>query len=90
MPIQKNNNYWLNREKQLLIKAIEEEDKLEILLKKAYKKAKNEIEKEIASLFIKYAKDNKLTYAEASKMLTGMLKLVRCLQEKNLENGKWT
>ncbi len=71
MPIQKNNNYWLNREKQLLIKAIEEEDKLEILLKKAYKKAKNEIEKEIASLFIKYAKDNKLTYAEASKMLTG-------------------
>ena len=39
MPIQKNNNYWLNREKQLLIKAIEEEDKLEILLKKAYKKS---------------------------------------------------
>lgn len=71
MPIQKNKDYWLNREKQLLIKAIEEEDKLEILLKKAYKKAKNEIEKEIASLFIKYAKDNKLTYAEASKMLTG-------------------
>ncbi len=71
MPIQKNNNYWLNREKQLLIKAIEEEDKLEILLKKAYKKAKKEIEKEIATLFMKYAKDNKLTYAEASKILTG-------------------
>ncbi len=70
MPIQKNKDYWLNREKQLLIKAIEEEDKLEILLKKAYKKAKKEIEKEIAALFMKYAKDNKLTYAEASKMLT--------------------
>lgn len=71
MPIQKNKNYWLNREKQLLIKAIEEEDKLEILLKKAYKKAKKEIEKEIATLFMKYAKDNKLTYSQASKMLTG-------------------
>lgn len=70
MPIQKNKDYWLKRERQLLIKAIEEEDKLEILLKKAYKKAKKEIEKEIAALFMKYAKDNKLTYAEASKMLT--------------------
>lgn len=71
MPIQKNKDYWLNREKQLLIKAIEEEDKLEILLKKAYKKAKKEIEKEIANLFIKYAKDNKLTYSQATRLLQG-------------------
>ena len=65
-----NKQYWIDRENQKLNKGIKDCNKLAKDLQSHYKKAYKEIEKEINNLFEKYAKDNELTYAEASKYLT--------------------
>ena len=65
-----NRNYWEKREEEKLNKGIKDCNKLAKELQSHYKKAYKEIEKEINNLFEKYAKDNELTYAEASKYLT--------------------
>lgn len=65
-----NKKYWENREKEKLNKGIKDCNKLAKELQSHYKKAYKEIEKEINYLFEKYAKDNQLTYAEATKYLT--------------------
>ena len=62
--------YWEKREEEKLNKGIKDCNKLAKELQSHYKKAYKEIEKEINNLFKKYAKDNELTYAEASKYLT--------------------
>lgn len=66
-----NRDYWEKREEEKLNKGIKDCNKLAKELQSHYKKAYKEIEKEINNLFEKYAKDNELTYAEASKYLTG-------------------
>lgn len=66
-----NKKYWENREKEKLNKGIKDTNKLAKELERHYKLAYKEIEKEINNLFEKYAIDNGLTYAEASKYLTG-------------------
>ena len=65
-----NREYWQKREEEKLNKGIKDCNKLAKELQSHYKKAYKEIEKEINNLFEKYAKDNKLTYAEATKYLT--------------------
>lgn len=67
-----NNNieYWKEREKQRLNARLKEEKEVLKELDKQYKIAMKNIEKEIANLFYKYAKQNKLTYAETQKNLT--------------------
>ena len=65
-----NKEYWQKREEEKLNKGIKDCNKLAKELQSHYKKAYKEIEKEINNLFEKYAKDNELTYAEASKYLT--------------------
>jgi hypothetical protein len=65
-----NKDYWVKREEEKLNKGIKDCNKLAKELQSHYKKAYKEIEKEINNLFKKYAKDNQLTYAEASKYLT--------------------
>ncbi|ENY8534721.1 minor capsid protein [Clostridioides difficile] len=67
-----NNNieYWKEREKQRLNARLKEEEEVLKELDKQYKIAMKNIEKEIANLFYKYAKQNKLTYAETQKNLT--------------------
>ena len=65
-----NKDYWEKREKEKLNKGIKDCNKLAKDLQSHYKKAYKEIEKEINNLFEKYAKDNELTYAEATKYLT--------------------
>ena len=65
-----NRDYWEKREEEKLNKGIKDCNKLAKELQSHYKKAYKEIEKEINNLFKKYAKDNELTYAEASKYLT--------------------
>lgn len=66
-----NKQYWIDRENQKLNKGIKDCNKLAKELEHHYKLANKEIEKEINNLFEKYAKDNQLTYAEATKYLTG-------------------
>ncbi|HBH1459472.1 TPA: minor capsid protein [Clostridioides difficile] len=67
-----NNNieYWEEREKQRLNARLKDEKEVLKELDKQYKIAMKNIEKEIANLFYKYAKQNKLTYAETQKNLT--------------------
>lgn len=62
--------YWEQREAEKLSNSLKDVDKLEKLLEKEYIKSSKEIEKEISVLFSRYAKDNKLTYADATKYLT--------------------
>ena len=66
-----NRKYWEEREKAKLNKGIKDCNKLAKELEKQYKIAYKQIEKEINNIFEKYSKDNQLTYAEASKYLTG-------------------
>ena len=62
--------YWLKREQQKLDEQMKDVKKLEGKLNREFAKASKEIEKEINTLFQRYAKDNKLSYAEAEKYLT--------------------
>ena len=65
-----NKDYWLKREEEKLNAGIKDCNKLSKELQTQYKKAYKEIEKEINNLFMQYAKENNLTYKEASKYLT--------------------
>ena len=64
-----NKNYWQKREEEKLNKGVKDCNKLARDLEVQYKSASQYIEKEINSIFEKYAKDNNLTYSEASKYL---------------------
>ena len=66
-----SKEYWQKREEEKLNKGIKDCNKLAKELEGHYKLAIKQIEKEINNLFEKYAKDNQLTYAEATKYLTG-------------------
>lgn len=69
----KNNltskEYWEKREAYKLKKGLKDLKKIEKELVDEYKKAMNEIGKEISNLFYKYAKDNNLSYSDAKKYL---------------------
>ena len=65
-----SKKYWEAREKQKLKDQLKDVKKLENELKKAFAKASKDIEREIFSLFTKYAEDNNLNYAQASQLLT--------------------
>ena len=65
-----NRDYWIKREEEKLNKGIKDCNKLAKELEEHYKLASKQIEKEINNLFEKYAKDNNLTYAEATRYLT--------------------
>ena len=69
----KNNlsseEYFAKREAYKLKKGLKDLKKIEKELVDEYKKAMNEIGKEISNLFYKYAKDNNLSYSDARKYL---------------------
>ena len=65
-----SKEYWQKREEEKLNKGIKDCNKLAKELEGHYKLAIKQIEKEINNLFEKYAKDNNLTYAEATRYLT--------------------
>ena len=70
----KNNSltskeYWEKREAYKLKKGLKDLKKIEKELVEEYKKAMNEIGKEISNLFYKYAKDNNLSFSDAKKYL---------------------
>lgn len=64
-----NEEYWEKREAYKLKKGLKDLKKIEKELVDEYKKAMNEIGKEISNLFYKYAKDNNLSYSDAKKYL---------------------
>ena len=64
-----NKEYWVKREAYKLKKGLKDLKKIEKELVDEYKKAMNEIGKEISNLFYKYAKDNNLSYSDAKKYL---------------------
>ena len=66
-----NEEYWIKREAYKLKKGLKDLKKIEKELVDEYKKAMNEIGKEISNLFYKYAKDNNLSYSDARKYLNG-------------------
>lgn len=66
-----NEEYWAKREAYKLKKGLKDLKRIEKELVDEYKKAMNEIGKEISNLFYKYAKDNNLSFSDAKKYLNG-------------------
>ena len=64
-----SKEYWEKREAYKLKKGLKDLKKIEKELVDEYKKAMNEIGKEISNLFYKYAKDKNLSYSDAKKYL---------------------
>ena len=64
-----SKEYWEKREAYKLKKGLKDLKKIEKELVEEYKRAMNEIGKEISNLFYKYAKDNNLSYSDAKKYL---------------------
>lgn len=66
-----SQEYWEKREAYKLKKGLKDLKKIEKELVKVYKKAMNDIGKEISNFFYKYAHDNNLSYKDAQKLLNG-------------------
>ena len=67
-----NKTYWRKRAKQYEQEWSDRlESELEPELAKYFKAALTEIEKDIAVLYAKFAKDNQLSYSEAKKLIRG-------------------
>lgn len=65
-----SRDYWEKREREKLNEQLKDVEVVEKKLKIEFEKAAKAIEKDINNLFFKYAKDNQLTYTEASRLLT--------------------
>lgn len=66
-----NEEYWTKREAYKLKKGLKDLRKIEKELVREYKKAMDNIGKEISNLFYKYADDNNLSYKDAQRLLNG-------------------
>lgn len=64
-------DYWIKREGQKLKAHLTDVTKTEKILHRNLKKASKDIEDEIYKLYSRYSKENRLSYAEANKLLTG-------------------
>lgn len=67
----KSNSYWEKRSNQHLLDLLQDGDKIHRDLSSAYADAQGNIEKEIASLYGRFAKDNKISQADAVKLIKG-------------------
>lgn len=65
------SEYWINREKEKLKAHLGDVTKTEKILHRNLKKASKDIEEEIYKLYSRYSKENRLSYTEANKLLTG-------------------
>lgn len=68
---QKERNEWIERAKQRVLDNAEITDQSVKEIMFLFDEAAWQMETEIHAMFQKYAEENNLTYAEASKMLTG-------------------
>ena len=82
--VKNNREYWQKREKEKLNKGIKDCNKLSKELQSQYKKAGKEIEKEINNLFVKYAKENKLSISSMKKKKS-LFNFRKKLNEKDLK-----
>ncbi len=64
-------NEWIEKAKQRVLDNAKETDKWAEEIMGLYDETTNQLETEINAMFQKYAKDNRLTEAEASRLLTG-------------------
>lgn len=67
----RKRNRWIEQTKEKVLFTQRNTDKATKELLFLYDEAANEVEKEINTLFARYAKDNKLSNAEAERLLTG-------------------
>ena len=67
----RDRNYWIEQAKEQLLANEKRADSAVVELMFLYDEAANQIEREIYAMFAKFAKDNKLTEAEASRLLSG-------------------
>lgn len=65
-----NIKYWKKREEAKLKKQFKKADSIEKVLKEQYEIALEEINKKVTYFYEKYAKDNDMTYKEATMFLT--------------------
>lgn len=68
---ERDKNYWIEQAKERLLANEKRADKGVTDMFFLYEQAAAELETEVTSMFGKYATDNGLTYAEASKLLSG-------------------
>lgn len=68
---ERDKNYWIEQAKERLLANEKRADKGVADMFFLYEEAAAEMETEVNAMFGKYAKDNGLTYAEASKLLSG-------------------
>ena len=64
-------DYWIKREGQKLKAHLTDVTKTEKILHRNLKKASKDIVDEIYKLYSRYSKENRLSYAESNKLLTG-------------------
>jgi len=69
MPVNPNKNYWIRRAEATVLSGEKSVLEYERELKKAYEAASAQIEKEIHAFYSKYAKENKISLAEARRRL---------------------
>lgn len=68
---QRERNEWIERAKDRVLSNAKNTDSYVYDMLSLYDEAVNQLELEISAMFQKYAADNKLTDAEASRLLTG-------------------
>lgn len=68
---QRERNAWIERAKERVLDNAKETDAYVRDLMELYDETANQLELEIRAMYQKYAKDNAMTEAEASRMLTG-------------------
>ena len=68
----KDITYWEKRQKRKYLAGEKKLDEYYKGLQKAFKQAKREIQSVINDFYMRYAKENKVTYAEAQKQLSRM------------------
>lgn len=67
----RDRNFWIEQAKDQLLANEKRADSAVVELMFLYDEAANQVEREIYAMFAKFATDNKLTDAEASRLLSG-------------------
>ena len=75
-----NSEYWRKRFEQVTESELKKADMYQKILEREYQKAIVQIQKDIDTWYNRFAKDNKVTYAESKRMLNS----------KELQELKWT
>lgn len=76
----RNSEYWRKRFEQVTKSELSKSDKYQAALEREYNKASAQLQKDIEAWYTKFARDNKVTYAEAKRLLNS----------RELEELRWT